>query len=171
MRSICTPTAACRLVSAVVEADLVVPVAACCGGMAWSRNMRQRGQRLVVGREHAALARRDDLVGVEAERRNVTQAAGHARVPICAPCLGRILDKEQIVLLGQRATRPWAPGGRRDARHDRPRRRRDAPGDISRVDEPCRGVDVGKDGRGAGVVHGVGRGDKGGLARSFRRRG
>src|SRR5215204_3461540 len=55
-------------------------------------------KRLVVGRYHAALARRDDLVGVERKGACPTCSAHASAEELGAMGLGRVLQEVQVVM-------------------------------------------------------------------------
>ena len=67
------------------------------------------GEPVVVRHDHAALARRDDLVGVEAEAADVADRAGFDRPLVLSPPgiikrpvrLGRVLDDEEPIFPGE----------------------------------------------------------------------
>ena len=117
------------------------------------------GERGVVGRDHAALARRHLLVRVEGEDRGVARAADAAAAVLAADGLAGVLDDREAVLLGDRAERVHVA---RVAEHvhgqDGARARRDGRLDGRRVEHERLGIDVGEDGRRALVEHAVGRG-------------
>ncbi len=82
----------------------------------------QLGNLAVVGRDHAALARGDDLVAVEAKAGGIAQPAGAPPLVLGAVRFGRILNHQQAVLLGQRPQRVHVGGVAVDVhRDDRPR--------------------------------------------------
>ena len=117
-----------------------------------------RGEFVVAQREHAALARGEILVGVEAEARDVADGADLAAVG--EPGLRRvrsILHETQPVPgardleRGQIAGVPCVVHG-----HDGARARRDGRGDGRRVDAQRLGVDVAEDGPRAGADDDVG---------------
>ena len=118
-----------------------------------------RRERLVAQREHAAFARGEVLVGVEAEAGDVADGADLA--PVGEPGLGGvrgILHQPQAVLradvleCGQVARMPGVVHG-----HDCPCARRDCGGDGGRIEAERVGVDVAEDRPGACTHDHIGR--------------
>ena len=149
-----------ELVHAVVEAEAVVlePVARVRAALVRER-AHLRGERGVVGRDHAALPRRHLLVGVEREHRGRAGAADALAAALAADGLAGVLDDREPVLVGDRAERLHVARVAEDVhRQDPARARRDRRLDGRRVEHERVGIDVGEDGRRALVEHHVGRG-------------
>ena len=122
---------------------------------------QERGERGVVGRDHAALARRHLLVGVEGEDRRGARAADLAAAVLAADGLAGVLDDRQPVLLRDRAERVHVARVAEDVHwEDGPCARRDRGLDGGRVEHVGLGIDVGEDRRRALVEDAVGRGDE-----------
>ena len=84
-------------VHARIPADLVVVVAAPHPVLA--QHSQALGNLIGVGRHHAGIARRAQVLGgIEAERRHIAQSAGLPPLPLRAPRLGGILDELQSAL-------------------------------------------------------------------------
>ncbi len=121
------------------------------------------GQAVVAGRHHAALTGGHVLVSEEAEAADAAPCAQRAAVERRAGGVGHIFDNVQPVAFGQGQQGGHVGGVAAVVDDDeRPRVRRDARRHVGRRQAQVVGAaDVGEDGRGPGVAHGVGRGHEG----------
>ena len=114
-------------------------------------------QVVAIGDQHAALARRDDLVELQAERARVAERAQTAAAIGGAGRLAHVLDQDEVVFLRDRnelVHRGWRSA--HVHRENRACARRDPPLDVGRI-ERQRLVHLGKDGKGTRGEHGVRR--------------
>ena len=135
-----------------VEAQLAVPEASLGLEGKIAQAAGARGERVVVGQQHAALAGRQQFVGVEAERARVAEAATAPTLVRCAVGLGGVLDDCQSVPLrhveqGIHIHRvPIDVHG-----HDRPRALGDLTFDPVHVHRPRARIAVDQHGHGLGL--------------------
>ena len=102
-----------------------------------------RRERRIVGHDHAAFAGRDDLVRIEAEAADRSDAARAPAVLLRAVGLGRVLDHGEPVT--RRERHQWSHLRHVAVhvhRHDRARARRDLPRHLGNIEAPRVGLAI-----------------------------
>src|SRR4051812_9533250 len=147
---------------AVVVADHRKPVAPLRVHALTAIEPQLGGQRVVVGRHHAAFTSRHNLVAEEAEAGAVAQRTDPLAVDLGSPRLGRILQNPEAVLASHGRQPGHLCGMSIQVDWDDPARAgRDLLLDAIRIDIHRLSTDIHQNGGGTAIAHGVGSGDVG----------